>query len=73
MTAIHYTIGSSFVITPSRNRYTGSELTPGYYQSIRLHSGFLAGGLMAGGEIALTRTKYYDYQNQPVWRAVREL
>ncbi len=54
------------------HRYAVTELTPGYYQAIRLHNGFLAGGLMEEHEIALTRTKYYDYQVQPVWRAVRE-
>lgn len=53
--------------------YAVSELTPPYYQSIRLHHGFLTGGLMSGEEIALTRTKYYDYQTKPAWRAVREL
>lgn len=53
--------------------YAAHELSPGYYQYIRLHNGRLSGGLMSGNEIVLTRTKYYDYQDQPLWWAVREL
>ena len=49
------------------------DLAPRYYQNIRLHNGVLPGGLMSGQELLLTRTKYYDYQDQPVWWAVREL
>jgi len=29
--------------------------------------------LMAGNQLILTRTKYYDYQDQTLWWAVREL
>jgi len=49
------------------------DLAPGYYQNIRLHNAVLPGGLMAGNQLILTRTKYYDYQNQTLWWAVREL
>jgi hypothetical protein len=53
--------------------YAAQELSPGYYRNIRLHNGVLPGGLMSGNELALTRTKYYDYQDQSLWWAVREL
>ncbi|MBE7549515.1 MAG: hypothetical protein HS126_00365 [Anaerolineales bacterium] len=49
------------------------DLAPRYYQNIRLHNGVLPGGLMSGQELLLTRTKYFDYQDQPFWWAVREL
>lgn len=48
-------------------------LAPSYYQNIRLHNGVLPGGLMSDHDLILTRTKYYDYQDQPLWWAVREL
>lgn len=56
-----------------RHVYAAQELSPGYYRHIRLHNGLLPGGLLSGSEIVLTRTKYYDYQDQPLWWAVREL
>lgn len=53
--------------------HAARHLAPGYYQNIRLHNGVLPGGLGAGNGLILTRTKYYDYQAQPLWWAVREL
>jgi hypothetical protein len=49
------------------------ELAPRYYMNIRLHNGVLPGGLLSGQALRLTRTKYYDYGEQPLWWAVREL
>lgn len=51
------------------------ELSPRYYQSIRLHNGRLEHGLGCSGGPQLTLTKYYDYE-QPAapgvpWRAHR--
>ena len=48
-------------------------LAPQYYRNVRLHNGVLPGGLISGNEINLSRTKYYDYQDQTLWWAVREL
>lgn len=56
-----------------KHAYAAQELSPTYYRHIRLHNGLLPGGLLSGSEITLTRTKYYDYQNQSLWWAVREL
>jgi hypothetical protein len=56
-----------------KHAYAAQELSPTYYRHVRLHNGLLTGGLMSGGEIVLTRTKYYDYQDQSLWWAVREL
>jgi hypothetical protein len=56
-----------------KHAYAAQELSPAYYRNIRLHNGVLPGGLMSGHEIVLTRTKYYDYQDQSLWWAVREL
>ncbi len=57
----------------TRHAYAAQELSPHYYRNIRLHNGLLPGGLMSGNDISLTRTKYYDYQDQALWWAVREL
>lgn len=42
------------------HRYAAYELSPHYYEWIRLHSGSLPGGL-AGGKMALCGTKYYTF------------
>jgi hypothetical protein len=52
------------------HQYAAAEVAPGYYQSVRLHNGLMPGGL-ANGEIHLTRTKYFDYQDR-LWCGVRE-
>jgi hypothetical protein len=56
-----------------KHAYAAQELSPSYYRNIRLHNGVLPGGLMSGNEMTLTRTKYYDYRDQSLWWAVREL
>lgn len=47
------------------------ELAPHYYNSVRIHNGTVAGGLLGNAPLLIERTKYYDY-DQP-WRAIREL
>jgi hypothetical protein len=48
-------------------------LSPQYYTVIRLHNASLPGGLPGGQPLQLLRTKYYDFQDGAVWRAVREV
>jgi hypothetical protein len=47
------------------------NLTPRHYYSVRLHNGVIRGGLDSGA-YELVRTKYYDYRNGSMWRAIRE-
>ncbi len=54
-----------------RHRRAVETLAPVYYSAVRLHNAELPNGLLAGAELLLHRTKYYDYQAGP-WRAVRE-
>jgi hypothetical protein len=49
------------------------EISPRYYYSVRLHNGELQGGLLARQPVRLTCTKYYDFTQQPLWKAVRQL
>lgn len=52
MKAHFHTIGA--------HRHAAYDLSPHYYEWIRLHSGSLPGGL-AGGKMALCGTKYYTF------------
>ena len=47
------------------------EISPRNYHEIRLHQGTLPGGLLEDGELQVTRTRYIDYSEPEVWRAVR--
>lgn len=66
-------IGLQHWATSRQHAYAALELAPNYYLSIRLHNGRLPGGLMSGHKITLTRTKYFDYRDETVWRALREV
>ena len=51
------------------------ELAPDFYHNVRLHNGFLDGGILCCDGPVLTVTKYYDYdlgtQAGTPWRGVR--
>jgi hypothetical protein len=49
------------------------EISPRNYHEIRLHRGTLAGRLLGPGTLRVTRTKYLDYGEPEVWRAVRSI
>ena len=49
------------------------RLAPDYYLSIRLYNGALSRGLSDSQSLQLTRIKYFDYQANPWWQAIREL
>lgn len=55
-----------------RHAYAAKVVAPTYYASVRIHNGELPGGLAAGADLLLLRTKYYDYQSTPAWRGWRE-
>ncbi len=48
------------------------DLAPRYYRTLRLHNAVLPGGVFSGQAWILQRTKYYDFQEQPLWHAIRE-
>jgi hypothetical protein len=49
-----------------------AEISPPYYESVRLNNGVLPDGLDAPEKLYLERVKYIDYTSDPPWRAVRE-
>ena len=55
-----------------RHAHAARELAPRHYTDVRLHQGILPGGVGAGGEPILRRTRYYDYRAAVTWRAERE-
>jgi hypothetical protein len=48
------------------------ELTPKHYFSVRLHNGLIRQGITDDSKFILVRTKYYDFESRPTWRAIRE-
>ena len=48
-------------------------LSPDYYQFVRINNGILPNGIMDPETLRITRVKYYDYAEDPHWKAVREL
>lgn len=49
------------------------ELTPLHYRTVRLHTGVVAGGFVSDAELVVRRTRYYDFDDEPVWTATREI
>ncbi len=56
-----------------RHAQVASALSPLYYKNVRIHNGYIDGGVLSGKGIVLERTKYWDYRAKNVWQAVREL
>jgi hypothetical protein len=48
-------------------------LAPGYYQFVRIHNGVLLEGVMRPDLLRITQVKYYDFEQDPPWKAVRRL
>ena len=49
------------------------SLSPAYYQYVRINNGMLPEGVMQPDSLMITRVKYYDFEQDPPWKAVREL
>jgi hypothetical protein len=58
--------------TSARHAIASRVIAPQYYSTVRLHNGVLPGGLFGGQAPVLLRTKYYDYQGDWPWSAVRD-
>jgi hypothetical protein len=48
------------------------KLAPEYYKSVRLYNGILPVGVCDCESMYLTKVKYFDYQEDPNWRAIRQ-
>lgn len=49
------------------------EMSPGYYQFVRINNGVLPNGIAEPDALKIIRVKYFDYMNNPHWKAIREL
>ena len=49
------------------------QLSPVVYHSVRIHNGRLSGGPVGDGRIRIDLTKYWDYDSEPLWHAIRSL
>jgi len=47
-------------------------LAPRHYHSARLHTGVVRSPLPGDGDLVVLRTRYYDFDSEPPWLAVRE-
>jgi hypothetical protein len=47
------------------------DISPRHYHSIRLHKGLIPGALAGDGDLAIARTKYFDFGGEKTWCAVR--
>ncbi len=57
----------------ARHARAAQELAPRHYSVVRLHHGVFPGGLLAGREPVLLRTRYLDFQGPEPWEAERLL
>jgi hypothetical protein len=46
-------------------------VSPGHYHSIRLHKGTIPGPFLGESDVAIERTKYFDFDCDPAWRGLR--
>ena len=49
------------------------EISPASYYTVRLYNGHLPASIMEAYKLTLTSVKYFDYRQEPMWRAVRQL
>jgi hypothetical protein len=47
------------------------EASPRHYHDVRLHKGFVGGRLLDDGKLTIERTKYFDFEDEAGWHAIR--
>jgi hypothetical protein len=47
------------------------QTSPQWYHSVRLHKGTVPGPLLGDAKLTIERTKYFDFDTSPTWRALR--
>jgi hypothetical protein len=50
-----------------------NELSPNYFQWIRIYNGLLPHGIQRSSALSLHKARYFDYEQNPVWRGERTL
>ncbi len=49
------------------------RVAPATYHSVRIHNGCIKGGVIGSETVRIETTKYWDYDTDPVWHAIRVL
>ena len=49
------------------------ELSPRVFHSVRIHNGRLLGGPIGDARVTVEVSKYWDYDSDPMWHAIRTL
>lgn len=49
------------------------RLAPNVYHSVRIHNGCVLGGPLGSETVVVEATKYFDYDCDPMWHAIRHL
>jgi len=55
------------------HRKAVSELAPSAYRSVRIHNGRILNGIGGDQTVLIECTKYWDYRDNPVWTAKRDV
>ena len=50
-----------------------NDLSPNYFHWIRIYKGILPHGIQRSSELSLHKARYFDYDQNPVWRGLRTL
>lgn len=59
--------------TGERHKYAVDVVSPRAYSGVRIHNGHITDGLVGDAPIVIERTKYWDFDVDPTWHAIREL
>lgn len=49
------------------------DLSPRVFHSVRIHNGRVHGSVVGDGSVRVDITKYWDYDSDPLWHAIRSL
>ncbi len=55
------------------HRHAVDFVSPRAYLGVRIHNGYLPGGVIGCGSVVLESTKYWDFTTTPTWHARRVL
>ena len=64
---------TSYEVAPADAAHVNAvEMSPVLYSDVRIYNGHLLDGVGGNRAIDIDSIKYWDYETDPVWRAMRE-
>lgn len=55
------------------HQHAVQNVAPGAYHAVRIHNGCIPGGVLGSETVVIESTKYWDYDSNDGWHAIREL